>query len=347
MSKAKRTELGQLGEFGLIDHLTKSIKLKNASTLKGVGDDAAVLDYNKKQMVVTTDLLLEGIHFDLTYTPLKHLGYKAVVVNLSDVYAMNATPKQITVSLGISSKMSLEAMDQLYEGIYLACDKFGVDLIGGDTTTSLTGLTISVTALGEAEADKLTYRNQASVNDLICVSGDLGSAYMGLQLLEREKKVFAGNSEAQPDFAGYDYPLERQLKPEPRRDVVELLEKIGVKPTSMIDVSDGLSSDLLHICKQSDKGCRIYEDKIPIDHTTVSLSEEMNFNPMIAALNGGEDYELLFTISLADYEKFKTDNDLKIYAIGHITEASKGCYLVTSSDQEVELKAQGWNHLKE
>ncbi|TRX72048.1 thiamine-phosphate kinase [Carboxylicivirga sp. M1479] len=346
MSEVKKTELGQLGEFGLIQHLTENIKLKHDSTLKGVGDDAAVLDFNNKKTVVTTDLLLEGIHFDLTYTPLKHLGYKAVVVNVSDVYAMNATPKQITVSLGLSAKMSVEALDELYEGIYAACDYYNVDLVGGDTTSSLTGLTISVTALGEAEESKLAYRSGAKPNDLICVSGDLGGAYMGLQLLEREKQVHANNPDLQPDLSGYDYILSRQLKPEARKEVVQFLDKLNVIPTSMIDISDGLSSELLHICSQSKTGCRLYENKIPIDPTTSMLAEEMNINPIVTALNGGEDYELLFTISQDDYEKFKEAGDINIYIVGHITDESKGAYLVTNADQEVELQAQGWNPIK-
>jgi thiamine-monophosphate kinase len=346
MSEVNKTELGQLGEFGLIRHLTDNIKLKHTSTLKGVGDDAAVLDFNNKKTVVTTDLLLEGIHFDLTYTPLKHLGYKAVVVNVSDVYAMNATPKQITVSLGLSSKMSVEALDELYEGIYAACDFYNVDLVGGDTTSSLTGLTISVTALGEGDEDKLCYRSGAKPNDLICVSGDLGAAYMGLQLLERERKIYADNPQMQPDLSGYDYILSRQLKPEARKEVVELLSKIDVVPTSMIDISDGLSSEVMHICAQSKTGCRLYEDKIPIDPSTSMMAEEMGINPIVTALNGGEDYELLFTISQSDYEKFKEVAEANIYIVGHITEESKGNYLVTNADQEVELQAQGWNPIK-
>ena len=282
MSEVKKTEIGQLGEFGLIHHLTDNIKLKHSTTLKGVGDDAAVLDFTNKKTVVTTDLLLEGIHFDLTYTPLKHLGYKSVVVNVSDVYAMNATPKQITVSLGLSSKMSVEALDELYEGIYAACDYYNVDLVGGDTTSSLTGLTISITALGEADANKLAYRSGAKPHDLICVSGDLGGAYMGLQLLEREKRVYADNPNVQPDLSGYDYILSRQLKPEARKEVTELLDKLNVVPTSMIDISDGLSSELLHICSQSKTGCRVYESKIPIDPTTAMLAEEMGINPIVS-----------------------------------------------------------------
>ncbi|WP_066628944.1 thiamine-phosphate kinase [Labilibacter marinus] len=344
MSEKKEVNLESLGEFGLIDRLTSQIKIKHNSTVKGIGDDAAVVDYCNKQMVVTTDLLLQGIHFDLVYTPLRHLGYKAVMVNLSDVYAMNAKPKQITVSLGLSSKFKLASIEELYEGIKIACELHDVDLIGGDTSTSLTGLTISITALGEIDKEDVVYRSGAKPNDLICVSGDLGGAYMGLQLLEREKRVHEGKS-TQPDLAGYDYILERQLKPEARKDVIEFLADIGVKPTSMIDISDGLSSEVLHICKQSQTGCRIYENKIPIDHATSLMAEEVNMNPTVAALNGGEDYELLFTISMEDYEKFSKETDLKIYTIGHITEESKGKYLVTGGDQEVELQAQGWNAL--
>ena len=345
MAENKNQDLKNLGEFGLIDHLTKDIEIKNDSTVTGVGDDAAVLDYNNKQTVVTTDLLLQGIHFDLVYTPLKHLGYKSVVVNISDIYAMNATPKQIIVSVGISSKMSLDAVDQLYDGIKLACEKYNIDLVGGDTTTSLTGLTISITAIGEANKDDVVYRNGAKPNDLICVTGDLGAAYMGLQLLEREKRVHENNNAVQPDLSGYDYILERQLKPEARKDIIEFLKEIDVKPTSMIDLSDGLSSDIMQICKNSKSGCRIYENKIPIDHATSLMAEELNMNPTVAALNGGEDFELLFTISLKDYEKFSKETDLKIYTIGHITEESKGKYLVTNGDQEIELQAQGWNAL--
>ncbi len=347
MSKVHHTEIGQLGEFGLIRHLTDSIKLKHEETVKGIGDDAAVLDFRGQKTVVTTDLLLEGIHFDLTYTPLRHLGYKAVVVNLSDVYAMNAKPKHVTVSLGISSKMSVEALEELYDGIYAACDHYGVDLVGGDTTSSLTGLTISITAIGVADEDKIVYRNGAGVNDLICVSGDLGAAYMGLQLLEREKRVYAGNPDAQPDLSGYDYILSRQLKPEARKDITEFLCQLGVVPTSMIDISDGLSSEIKHICSQSQKGCRLYEDKIPIDPTTAMLAEEMGMNPLVAALNGGEDYELLFTIKQDDYAKFSGQEGVNIYIVGHITEETKGCRLVTNADQEVELQAQGWNPIKQ
>ncbi len=343
MAENTEKNLENLGKFGLIDHLTSDLKIKHKSTVLAVGDDAAILDYNSTQTVISTDLLLQGIHFDLVYTPLKHLGYKAVVVNISDLYAMNATPKQITVSLGISSKMNLQHIDQLYEGIKLACEKYNIDIIGGDTTSSLTGLTISITAIGEVNKEDIVYRSGAKPNDLICVTGDLGAAYMGLQLLEREKTAYSNSKNAQPDFSGYDYILEKQLKPEARMDIIQYLKEIGVKPTSMIDISDGLSSELLHICKSSKTGCRVYENKIPIDHTTSLMAEEMNFNPLVAALNGGDDYELLFTISLDDYDKFSKDTNLKIYTIGHVTEESKGAYLVTTADQEVKITAQGWN----
>ena len=293
-NKKPVSELEELGEFGLIKHLTENIELQNKSSIKGVGDDAAVINYEKKQTVVTTDLLVEGIHFDLLYSPLKHLGYKAVTVNLSDVYAMNAQPKQITVSLAVSNRISVEALEELYEGMLLACNIYGVDLVGGDTTSSTSGLIISITALGEVEEKDLIYRNGAKENDLICVSGDLGGAFMGLQLLEREKQIYNENPGVQPDFSGFDYVLERQLKPEPRKDVVDMFKEIGVKPTAMIDVSDGLSSDLIHICQQSNVGCTIYEDKIPLDHQTVTVADEMKLDPTVCALNGGEDYELLF-----------------------------------------------------
>jgi len=335
------SELEQLGEFGLIRHLTQNIVLQNESSLKGVGDDAAVIKYNDKQTVVTTDLLVEGIHFDLLYMPLKHLGYKAVTVNLSDVYAMNAMPKQITVSLAVSNRMSIEGLEELYEGILLACNIYGVDLVGGDTTSSTSGLIISITALGEGEKEDLVYRSGAKENDLICVSGDLGGAFMGLQMLEREKQIYNENTNIQPDFSGYDYVLERQLKPEPRKDVIDMFKEIGIKPTSMIDVSDGLSSDLIHICQQSDVGCTIYEDKIPLDATTVSSAEEMKLDPAVCALNGGEDYELLFTISLDDYNKIKDQK--RVSVIGHIT-SDKGSYqFVSKSEQVHELTAQGWD----
>ncbi|MBE6313062.1 MAG: thiamine-phosphate kinase [Bacteroidales bacterium] len=339
---AQRTEIATLGEFGLIEHLTKKISLKNSSTKKGIGDDAAVLDYTGKKTLVTTDLLLEGIHFDLTYTPLKHLGYKSAVVNFSDIYAMNGQPKQITVSIGISKRFSVEDIEQIYEGILLACDKYGVDLVGGDTTSSLTGLMISITCIGEGEEGKIVYRNTAQNTDLICVSGDLGAAYMGLQLLEREKVVLATSSDVQPDFAGKDYILERQLKPEARKDIIEIFKKKNILPTSMIDISDGLSSEIMHICKESNMGCRIYEDKLPIDYETASMAEEFNMNLSTTALNGGEDYELLFTVPLSMYEKIAQIPEIRI--IGHITEPQYGTMLVTRDGQEFALKAQGWVH---
>lgn len=342
-----RTEIATLGEFGLIDYLTKGIQPLHASTQKGIGDDAAVLSYPAgKQVLVTTDLLLEGVHFDLVYTPLKHLGYKAAVVNFSDIYAMNGTPKQITVSLGISKRFSVEDIEMLYAGIRLACEDYGVDIVGGDTTSSLTGLTISITCIGEADKDKVVYRNGAQVTDLICVSGNLGAAYMGLQLLEREKAVLNGSDkDVQPDFAGKEYILERQLKPEARKDIIEKLAEAGIQPTAMMDISDGLSSELLHICKQSDKGCRVYEEHLPIDYQTASMAEEFNMNLTTCALNGGEDYELLFTVPLACHEKIQDISDIRM--IGHITKPELGCALITRDGQEFELKAQGWNPLKE
>lgn len=342
--ETQQTSISELGEFGLIDRITKAVQIKNNSTVKGVGDDAAVLDFGTKQVVVTTDLLTEGVHFNLMYVPLKHLGYKAVVVNLSDVFAMNAVPKQITVSLALSGKFSVEAVDDLYEGIHLACEKYGVDLVGGDTTSSLTGLTISVTALGEVEKDNVVYRAGAKPNDLLVVTGDLGGAYMGLQLLERENEVFKVNQGMQPKLEGYSYILERQLKPEARADIIAAFAKMGIKPTSMIDISDGLSSEILHLCKNSQTGCNVYEDKIVMDAQTKMMAEELNINPLVAALNGGEDYELLFTISMADYEKIKTDPDFTV--IGHITEPGEGVNLVTGAGSAVPLKAQGWNHGK-
>jgi thiamine-monophosphate kinase len=341
----KQTALSNIGEFGLIERLTSNIQLQHKSSVKGVGDDAAVLEFEGKQIVVTTDLLTEGIHFNLMYVPLKHLGYKAVVVNLSDVFAMNAQPRQITVSIALSSKFSVEAIDELYSGIYLACEKYGVDLVGGDTTSSLTGLTLSITAIGEANADDLVYRSGAKVNDLICVSGDLGGAYMGLQLLERENEVFKVNPKEQPKLEGYDYILERQLKPEARGDVVSALKKLDVKPTAMIDISDGLSSEIMHICKASKVGCSIYEEKIPLDYQTKRFAEELSINPLVAALNGGEDYELLFTVSLDDHDKIKNDPDFTI--IGHITEESNGVNLIVGDGSAIPLQAQGWNPLKE
>lgn len=341
----KRTEIGTLGEFGLIRHLTEKIELKNESTVKGVGDDAAVLDYKEKQVLVTTDLLLEGIHFDLTYVPLKHLGYKSAVVNFSDIYAMNGKPKQMTVSLGISKRFSVEDLDEFYSGLQLACDIYGVDIVGGDTSASLTGLCISITSIGEGEKDKIVTRSGAKDTDLVCVSGDLGAAYMGLQLLEREKRVFKGEKEFTPDFTGKEYLLERQLKPEARKDIIESLDKAGIVPTSMMDVSDGLSSELLHISKESNVGCRIYEDRIPIDYQTAAMAEQFNMNLVTAALNGGEDYELLFTVPLTDHDKVSEMKGVKV--IGHITRPELGNYLVGRDGGEVELKAQGWNSLNE
>lgn len=342
---SNRTEISTLGEFGLIRHLTDSLELKNESSLQGVGDDAAILDYKDKQVLVTTDLLLEGIHFDLIYMPLKHLGYKSAVVNFSDIYAMNGTPKQITVSLGISKRFSVEDMDEFYSGLKLACEIYGVDIIGGDTSASLTGLTISITCIGEGEKGQVIRRSGAKETDLICVSGDLGAAYMGLQLLEREKRVFKGEKDFTPDFSGKEYLLERQLKPEARKDIVVSLRNAGILPTAMIDISDGLSSELLHISKESNVGCRIYEDRLPIDYQTAVMAEQFNMNLITAALNGGEDYELLFTVPLTDHDKVSKLKGIKV--IGHITKSSLGNYLVGRDGGEVELKAQGWNSLTE
>lgn len=339
----KRTEISTLGEFGLIRHLTKDIKLINPSSSLGIGDDCAVLDYGKdKSILLTTDLLLEGIHFDLTYTPLKHLGYKAVMVNLSDIYAMNGLPRQITVSLGLSKRFCIEDVEQLYEGIRLACQQHGVDLVGGDTSASMTGLTISITAIGDADKGKTVRRSGAKPNDLICVSGNLGAAYMGLQILEREKAVFKDSDEdnIQPDFAGKEYLLERQLRPEARRDIIERLDEKGILPTAMMDISDGLSSELLHICHAADVGCRVFEDRIPIDFQTASAAEEFNMSLTTAAMNGGEDYELLFTIPLKLHDLIKQVED--IHVIGHICDKKEGAFLVARDNQEFELKAQGW-----
>jgi thiamine-monophosphate kinase len=337
------TQISALGEFGLIRRLTEKFSIKNSSTQKAVGDDAAVLSYGDKKTLVTTDLLLEGIHFDLVYAPLKHLGYKAAVVNFSDIYAMNGTPRQITVSLGVSKRFTVEDMEELYAGIRLACESYGVDLVGGDTSASLTGLAISITCIGEGEEGKIVYRNGAKPNDLICVSGDLGSAYMGLQLLEREKLVFAGNNAVQPDFEGKDYILQRQLKPEARKDIISDLRKKEILPTAMIDISDGLSSELFHICTQSNVGCRVYEDKIPVNYQAVVMAEEMNLNIVTAALNGGEDYELLFTVPLDDYEKIIAMENVGI--VGHITKPELGLNLAGRNGEEIPLKAQGWNAL--
>ncbi len=340
-----RTEIATLGEFGLIDHLTKDIKLTQESSVKGVGDDAAVVDNAGKRTLVTTDLLLEGIHFDLVYTPLKHLGYKAAVVNFSDIYAMNGKPQQITVSLGISKRFSVEDLEEFYSGLKLACEIYGVDIVGGDTTSSLTGFTISITCIGTVKEEKIVYRNEAKNTDLIYVSGDLGASYMGLQLLEREKTVFNGDKDFQPDFGGKEYLLERQLKPEARKDIITMLAENGIVPTSMIDISDGLSSDLLHICHQSNVGCQLFEDRIPIDYQTAVMAETFNMNVTTVALNGGEDYELLFTVPLHLHEKM---NALEgIHLIGHITPPEQGCYLVARDGQEMQLRAQGWNPLAE
>ncbi|MCM1449504.1 MAG: thiamine-phosphate kinase [Clostridiales bacterium] len=340
----KETEISDLGEFGLIDRLTKDLQLKNDSTKRGVGDDCAVMEYHDTEVLVSTDLLLEGVHFDLTYVPLKHLGYKSAVVNFSDLYAMNAQPRQITVSLGISKRFTVEHIEELYSGIKLACEIYGVDLVGGDTTASRQGLVISITCIGDAPKDKIVYRNGAKDTDLICVSGDLGAAYMGLQLLEREKVASAGKPDFVPEFGGKEYLIERQLKPEARRDIIAQLDKAGIVPTSMMDISDGLSSELLHICKQSNTGCRIYEDRIPIDYQTAIMAEELNMNLVTAALNGGEDYELLFTVPLHMHDKVKDMGGVKI--IGHMTKPELGCAMITrDGESEIELKAQGFNHM--
>jgi thiamine-monophosphate kinase len=337
----KRTELAELGEFALIDHLTKSFKIHHPGTLKGIGDDAAVLMPTPGMAtVVTTDLLVEGIHFDLMYCPLNHLGYKSIIANLSDIYAMNATPRQVTVSIAISNRFSVEALDELYYGMRVACEKYNVDLIGGDTTTTLKGFTISVTAIGEALPEKITYRHGARKNDLVCVSGDLGAAYIGLQLLERERRIYLENPTVQPDLGENTYTVGRQLKPEARKDIVELLEDMQIVPTSMIDISDGLSSELHHICKQSQCGCAIYEDKIPMHDDMRRLAYDFNIPPTTCALSGGEDYELLFTVDLAAYDALK--NNMFVTIIGHITDASEGLNLVTPSGAHHPLIAQGW-----
>lgn len=345
MEQKKLTLLSEIGEFGLIEHLTANHRLSQPGSIKGVGDDAAVIDAGDQCILVTTDLLTEGIHFNLMYTPLKHLGYKAVVVNLSDIFAMNATPRQITVSVAVSGKFSLEAMEELYSGIYMACEKYGVDLVGGDTSSSVTGLTISITAIGTAKKEDIVYRGGAGTNDLICVSGDLGAAYAGLQLLEREKAIFEKDPSLQPDLEGHDYIVGRQLKPEARGDIISILKEKGIKPTSMIDISDGLSSEILHICKNSDKGCRIYQEKIPIDHTTTLMASEFSIEPMICALHGGEDYELLFTVPLSDFDKVK---DMKeIHIIGKIVDKEENALMVMADGNTVQLRAQGWDGLAE
>lgn len=339
--KQKLTRLSELGEFKLIEHLTKDFIQQNKSSLKGIGDDAAVISCSSGEIVLTTDLLVEGIHFNLVYTPLKHIGYKAVVVNLSDIYAMNASPSQITVSLAVSKKFSIQALEEFYSGIKLACERYSVDLIGGDTSSSLTGMMISITALGFARTDKLVYRSGARFNDLICVSGDLGAAYTGLQILERERKIFESDHMIQPELAGYDYILGRQLKPEARRDIIEKLDEMDILPTSMIDISDGLSSDLLHICRQSNVGCRIYQEKIPVSQETAKAAVELNIEPLICALNGGEDYELLFTVALTEADKIAGLPELTI--IGHITGQDKGSKLITTEESEIVLHAEGWD----
>jgi len=340
----QKTSLAELGEFGLINHITKYFKVENASTVKAIGDDAAVLNASEKQTLVTTDLLVEGVHFDLSYMPLKHLGYKAVMVNLSDVYAMNGVAEQITVSIAVSNRFPLEAIEELYAGIQLACDTYKVDLIGGDTTSSTKGILISVTAIGKAEKEDVVYRNGAKETDLIVVSGDLGAAYLGLQVLEREKQVFKVDPNNQPDLDNYTYLIERQLKPEARKDIAPLLKAMEVKPTAMIDISDGLSSELFHICTQSNVGCKIYEDKLPLDPQVISACEEFELDSTMVALSGGEDYELLFTVPIADFDKIKGNPNFSI--IGHITSENQGLNLVTRASQEIELKAQGWNALK-
>ena len=345
LENKERTELKTLGEFGLINHLTEHVELYNSSSLKGIGDDAAVIKYeNEKQTLISTDMLVEGVHFDLTYVPLKHLGYKAVTVNLSDICAMNGIPKQITVSIAASSRFSVEALEELYAGILFACKKYNIDLIGGDTTSSTSGLIISVTVIGEADKDKIVYRNGAKEKDLLCVTGDLGGAYMGLQILEREKFVFKENPNVQPDLEGNDYILERQLKPEPRMDVIELFKKMQLQPTSMIDVSDGLASEIIHLCTQSEVGCELYEDKIPIDPQTFERAREFSLDPTVCALSGGEDYELLFTIPMSDYDKVKGSPDISI--IGHMTAKTAGINLIAKSGSSHPITAQGWNAFK-
>lgn len=341
---SSRTDINELGEFGLIKHLTENFKIESSYTHKGIGDDAAVLNAQGKQVLISTDLLLEGIHFDLAYVPLKHLGYKAIQVNLSDIYAMNGEAAQVTVSLGLSSKFPLEAVEEIYQGIAIACEKFKIDLIGGDTSASKQGLVISVSSIGYADADEVVYRSGAKENDLICVSGDLGGAYIGLQILEREKLIYLENPQIQPDLEGKDYIIERQLKPEARKDIVALLRDMKIKPNAMIDVSDGLASELLHLAEESQVGITIYEEKIPIDPMTYETARDLGLDPTVAALNGGEDYELLFCIAQADYEKLKHDVDISV--IGHVTDKNSGCKMISKSNIVHELKAQGWNAFK-
>jgi thiamine-monophosphate kinase len=343
--KKSITLLSELGEFGLIERLTSGLKFHHKSTVKGVGDDAAVLDYGDKYLVMTTDMLMEGIHFDLIYSPMKHLGYKAAVVNFSDICAMNATPRQMVISIAMSKKFSVEALDQFYEGLRLACNHYKVDLVGGDTSSSMTGFAISITVLGEVDKDKITFRSTARENDLVCVTGDLGAAYLGLQVLEREKKIYTESKGIQPKLDDYDYVLQRQLRPEAQYDIIDFFAKNKIVPTSMIDISDGLSSELHHICKQSDKGCSIYQHKIPIAEQTSKVAFEFHLEPMVCALNGGEDYELLFTLPLDQYDLIVTRSDVSI--IGHITDKAAGCNLVTELGQQIPLLAQGWNAYKE
>ncbi len=340
----KAKSINELGEFGLIKHLTKNVNINNSSTKYGIGDDAAIINFGSKETVISTDLLIEGVHFDMVFNPLKHLGYKAITTNLSDIYAMNADPKQITVSIGLSSKYTLEAIDEIYEGILIASNKYGVDVIGGDTSSSISGLILSITAIGEAKKDQIVYRSGAKENDLVVVSGDLGGAYVGLTLLQREKEVWKSNPNMQPDLEGYDYILERQLKPEARKDIIKTLKEINVKPTSMIDISDGLASDIMHLCSSSKVGCQIYEEKIPIDPRSYKVAMDFNLNPTVCALNGGEDYELLFTVDLKDHDKIKDITDLNI--IGHITDKESGNNLITNGGGSTPIEAQGWNHFK-
>jgi thiamine-monophosphate kinase len=342
-NKNNRTELSSIGEFGLIKHIASSVTLNNESSIKGIGDDAAIIEYKDKQIVVTTDMLVEGIHFDLAYVPLKHLGYKAVTVNLSDIYAMNALPRQITVAVALSNRFSLEAVEELYSGMLLACERYGIDIVGGDTTSSQSGLVISITAIGEVEKGEAVFRNGAKEKDLLCVSGDLGGAYMGLQLLEREKKIFTENPQIQPDLGGNDYLLERQLKPEARKDIPVLLKALSVRPTAMIDISDGLASEILHICDQSGVGCSLFEEKIPLDPMTYDRAREFNLDPTMCALSGGEDYELLFTININDFDKVKNNPDITV--IGHMTEKSAGTNMISKSGTVHPIIAQGWDAL--
>jgi thiamine-monophosphate kinase len=341
----QRTSIGQLGEFGLIDHLTKQFTIQQPSTQKGIGDDAAILDFGNKKVVISTDLLIEGVHFDLAYMPLKHLGYKAVVVNISDICAMNARATQITVSVAVSNRFPLEALEELFAGIALAANEYKVDVIGGDTTSSQKGLILSITAIGEADADEIVYRTGAKQTDLLVVSGDIGAAYMGLQVLEREKQVFKVNPNSQPDLDPYTYLIERQLKPEARKDVRTLLHALQIKPTAMIDISDGLSSEIIHICKQSKVGCNLYEDKLPLDPQLIATCEEFDIDSTTVAINGGEDYELLFTIAISDFEKIKANPNFTI--IGHMTQESEGIHLITRANTKIPLKARGWNALND